>query len=146
MDIFDSQYNEYAGGGDAPVISDMTSLSANAVTHAGTSDGYYNYRNSEIGLGLPPIQPTSSIRTSVASNHAGYGAFQTEKSTPTTAVPDKRKSRLPGSNLRHEVASTASEYSEQSPVEDITSKPYQSPYHNSIYASRSDTSSVGTAH
>ncbi|KAL5508395.1 hypothetical protein ACEPAH_6014 [Sanghuangporus vaninii] len=101
LDIFDTEYKEYSSGNDVGgtsggngdyFASDMSSLSANAVSHAGAHAENMDYNHADYGYGVPP---TAADRTSVASNHAGYGAFR--------SATEQRKPPMQSSGLRNEM-------------------------------------------
>lgn len=109
LDIFDTEYKEYTsrndlggtsggnGNGDGDgdyYVSDMSSLSANAVSHAGAHNMNIDYSAVDYGFGPPPKPGSGSNRTSVASNHAGYGAFR--------SATEGRKPPMQSSGLRSE--------------------------------------------
>lgn len=154
QDIFNTEYKEYnAGhgqrGGSGDYIAggnDMSGLSANSATFAGAHyGGEYDYGHEmDYGLGLPPAVGVQSNRTSTASNHAGYGAYQSEKNTHQPPVQS--------SGLRNEAAwSPEDAYVEPAVEEDqsiymvsSTHGDSDDPFHDS-HQNRS-VGSVGTAH
>lgn len=155
QDIFNTEYKEYNAGGHGQrggsgdyIVSgnDMSGLSANSASIAGAHyGGEYNYGHEmDYGLGLPPTVGMQSNRSSTVSNHAGYGAYQNEKST--------RQPPMQSSGLRNEAAWNPEDaYGEPAVEEDqsiyVVSSTHgdsEDPFHDS-HQNRS-VGSVGTAH
>ena len=141
LDIFDTEYQEYSSGnnhggtssgnGDY-FASDMTSLSANAVTYAGAHPENNDYSHVDYGFG----PPAPADRNSMASNHAGYGAFR--------SATEQRKPPMQGSGLRNEMSwSNDAAYAE--PAVDENQSVHIVPHDNSQYYA-SATRVPGTAY
>ena len=120
MDIFDTEYKSnnpkdsfFGGAAFGNDHSDMSSLSANAVTHSGSGAHYeHDFDNLDYGIGMPPAI-TPDNRSSITSNHAGYGAFRaaSEPQKPAMAARaqqpatqyQQQHAPKQGSRLRSEV-------------------------------------------
>ncbi|KAL5527245.1 hypothetical protein ACEPAG_6036 [Sanghuangporus baumii] len=142
LDIFDTEYKEYSSGDDHGgtsggngdyFSSDMSSLSANAVSHAGARAENMDYNHVDYGYGLPP---TAADRTSVASNHAGYGAFR--------SAAEQRKPPMQSSGLRNEM-SWNNDIAYAEPAVDENQSMHIVPHDNSQYYA-SATRVPGTAY
>ncbi|KAL5488190.1 hypothetical protein ACEPAI_6298 [Sanghuangporus weigelae] len=142
LDIFDTEYKEYSSGNDLGgtssgngdyFSSDMSSLSANAVSHAGSHAENMDYNHVDYGYGLPP---TAADRTSVASNHAGYGAFR--------SAAEQRKPPMQSSGLRNEM-SWNNDVAYAEPAVDENQSMHIVPHDNSHYYA-SATRVPGTAY